>query len=149
MKSRVFVGMGSSQGNSKNILQGAFFALQTIDPNARVSEFYKNAAWGGVAKNTFYNAVCEMHAEHSPEDFLHMLHTIEKAFGRTRHTKWDDRTLDLDILFFGDLTIQTETLQIPHAGVWDRESVQVPLRQLVDEKTLNFLRSIPIVISKK
>lgn len=142
MKSRVFVGMGSSQGNSKNILQGAFFALQTIDSDARMSALYENAPWGGVAKNTFYNAVCEMHVEHSAEEFLHILHTIEKAFGRTRHAKWDDRTLDLDILFFGDLVMHTETLQIPHSGVWERESVQVPLRQLVDAQTLNFLQKI-------
>lgn len=123
--------MGSSIGNKKDIIQAAFVALQTMDQNARLSVLYENEAWGGVAKNTFVNAVCELHTELSPQNFLEYLHTIEKAFGRTRMQKWEDRTLDLDILFFGTEKIQTPTLTIPHPGIMERESVLVPLKNLI------------------
>ncbi len=133
--------MGSNLGNREEILNGAFFALKTIDPMAQISSFYENEAWGGVALHPFLNAVCQLSTGLSPEELLVRLQTIENAFGRERVVKWGDRTLDLDILLFGDLHINSETLQVPHHGIWNRESVMIPLKELVGEDELMRLKT--------
>ncbi len=66
----------------------------------------------------------------SPYALLDELHRIENACGRVRQKRWDDRTLDIDIIFFGDKTINGETLTIPHPDYKNRDFVLKPLKQI-------------------
>lgn len=142
MKTTVYVGIGSSIGNKKNIIMGAFYALQTIDLNAKLSILYENEAWGGVAKNMFINAVCRFETYLDPENLLKKLQQIEYSFGRESNTHWADRTLDLDILWYGTQKIQTSTLTIPHIGAWERDSVLIPLESITTQKQRDELKKI-------
>lgn len=76
-----------------------------------------------MAENTFLNAVCILETDLPPSELLVQLQSIEKQFDRTREKRWEDRTLDLDILYYGDRVIDTSELQIPHPEIQKRDFV--------------------------
>lgn len=133
----VYLGLGSSEGDTLEkelIISESFEEIKKwgkSEKNGKISSFYYSEPWGGVAKNMFVNAVCCIETHISPEKLLEKIHQLEKKFGRVRKKKWGDRTLDIDILLYGNQKINTEKLIIPHKYMWERDFVFQPLKELV------------------
>ncbi len=94
----------------------------------------KNPPYGDIAQNEFSNAVWEIAVGNkTSQELLQILQTVETEHQRTRNKKWEDRTLDLDILMYGDEILKTETLTLPHPEISKRVFVLQPWTELVDE----------------
>lgn len=132
---KVWLGLGSNLGNSQQILQGAWKALGN-DPNVFLivlSSPFTSAPVGMESDNHFVNAVGMVETKLDPSSLLRLLQEIEKGFGRntkTGSTGYQDRLLDLDILYFGDTESNTRELQVPHPQVANRLFVLTPLMEI-------------------
>lgn len=132
----VFIALGSNLGDRLANLKSARQAL-TEHPQITVmdsSQLYETEPYGNVEQDDFLNAAVKIETDLSPEDLLTCIHQIEAALGRKRLIHWGPRTIDLDILLFDDLQIQTEKLTIPHAELTKRSFVLVPLRDIFHDK---------------
>jgi len=131
------VAVGSSLGDRRAHLATALSGLRDIDGLRlrRASPIYETAPVGGVAERRFLNAVLELTATpglaRDPEAVLARLHRIEARAGRRRSQRWEDRTLDLDLVLWGTRVIDTPTLVVPHPELARRRFVLQPLADLV------------------
>src|SRR3989338_3147236 len=111
---KAFIGLGSNLGDKKkNLLQ----ALQLLEAKARVrrgSSFYETEPVGLEQQDWFLNAVAEIETRLSPRELLSFLLSVEEALGRKRVVRWGPRTLDLDLLFYGNQVVDEPGLQVPH-----------------------------------
>jgi 2-amino-4-hydroxy-6-hydroxymethyldihydropteridine diphosphokinase len=124
--------LGSNEGDR---LEHLSRALKLINQKAGVlvtqSAIYVTVAWGNRDQPDFLNQVVCITTDLSPEQLLKALLSIEQEIGRTRSgTKWMQRIIDLDILFYNDLVMTTEELTIPHPFLQDRKFVLVPLLEI-------------------
>ncbi len=126
--------LGSNMGNSQAILEAAIATLaQTpgIFLEAR-SNWYKTKALGPPQPD-YLNGCVTLQVEMLPQELLESLLKIERQFGRVRQERWGPRTLDLDLLLYDDLIVDTPNLQIPHPGMRDRAFVLVPLAEIASD----------------
>ncbi len=114
----VLLSVGASQRYSRHLLC-AFYELTLVFPNILVSEGRKTAAWGDKSHSDFINYIAFMKADMSAESLLFFLKEIEKRCKRQPRTRWQEREVDLDILFYEDASIDLPHLHIPHPG-WSR-----------------------------
>lgn len=129
----VYVGLGANLAQPVQQLERAVLALQGIKDTklVQVSSFYGSKPMGPQDQPDYVNAVAALHTLLSAEELLTELQQIELKQGRQRKDeRWGPRTLDLDILLFGDQVIQTERLTVPHYGMKVREFVLYPLAEL-------------------
>lgn len=129
---KVYLSVGSNMGNREEHLQKALERLQqerTIR-GIRVSDWIETEPYGYLKQDSFLNAAVELETIESPDSLLKILQRIETEGGRERTIHWGPRTIDLDIVLFGDVIMQTETLTIPHREMHLREFVLRPLAQL-------------------
>ncbi len=149
----VFLSLGSSLEfkniSSEKILKLASEEIKNWEilqnaKNFKISQVIQSNPWGGVAKNIFYNSVIRIDILEniSPEKILEKIQAIEKKFGRTRNIHWGDRTLDIDIIFFGSEKISTKNLTVPHPLWKQRDFVVTPLRQICTEEEFISLSNI-------
>lgn len=135
------IGFGANIGPSLQTLDGAWMRMQThprIHPLV-ISSPYRSRPVGMNSANWFVNAVALIRTTLSPEALLHVLQSIEEVFGRMRHPSASlpqDRTLDLDLLFYADCIIQTETLTLPHPHMAKRLFVLDPLAEIAGDRLL-------------
>ena len=125
------VALGSNLGDSLGILEGALSQLSHIS-GIRVkshSSWYKTKAVG-PSQPDYFNACALLEVEIAPRLLLKKLLFVENQFGRERQEHWGPRTLDLDLLLYEDLILDTPTLQIPHPRMIDRSFVLVPLSEI-------------------
>lgn len=132
---RCFIGLGSNLGDSRSILQQAIVALGKLGVT-KVSRLYASPPMGPQDQPDYLNAVVELHTNLAPLDLLDELQRIENESGRVRLRRWGERTLDLDLLFYGDQSIQNERLTVPHVGIQDRDFVVLPLLDLTQDLTI-------------
>lgn len=127
-----YLGLGSNLGDRKAYLDGAVKALgERPDCRVeRVSAYLETKPYGGVEQGDFLNACLRLRTLLAPEELLERLHEIEQAAHRERIIRWGPRTLDLDILLYDDLVLETEDLVIPHPGLPLRDFVLKPLREI-------------------
>jgi len=133
----VFIGLGSNLGQSKDVLHAALLTLNALPDcqTVRCSRLYRSKPMGPQDQPDYLNAVAELKTDMSPVKLLNALQTIETEHGRVRNAlRWGPRTLDLDILLYSDLKIQSERLTIPHIGIAQRRFVLYPLQELVGPK---------------
>lgn len=129
---RVYIGLGSNLGNPEaNIRE----ALEMLDRRTEikviaVSSLYLTEPVGLEDQPWFYNCVAELETELAPEQLMDILQSIENGLGRVRTIRWGPRTVDLDILLFGKLTIDNERLIVPHPRMQERSFVMVPLDEI-------------------
>lgn len=95
------------------------------------SSIYQTAAWGVPDQPDFLNQVIICSTSLSPSETLKRAMIIELSLGRQRHEKWNARTIDIDILFFGDQVIELDNLQIPHPEIPNRRFTLEPLAEIV------------------
>ena len=132
---RVWLGLGSNLGDSQSILQQAWHDLGKDERITLIvlSLPYVTEPVGMESDNLFLNAVGILETDHTPESFLALLQQVEKAFGRASKTGqngYQDRLLDLDILYYDDCVINTETLLLPHPHIAKRLFVLAPLSEI-------------------
>ena len=131
-RSVAYVGMGSSLGDRHAYLDKAKELIRE-DPlvlSVRESARTETAPYGGVAKNSFINSALRVETLHTPEGLLGLLMRVERECGRTREVHWGDRTLDLDLLLFGDEVRSEGDLILPHPEMTRREFVLAPLADI-------------------
>jgi 2-amino-4-hydroxy-6-hydroxymethyldihydropteridine diphosphokinase len=132
---RVFVGLGSNQGERHAQLTAALAALDALQDTrvVRVSAFVESPAWGVKDQPAFVNAVAELSTALEPEALLAELKRIETALGRTPRYAWGPREIDLDIILFGRRRIASATLTVPHRHCLERAFVMAPLAEIAPE----------------
>ncbi len=96
----------------------------------KISSLYKTAPVGYEAQADFLNGVVAIETSLSPYPLLHTLKDIETAVGRKHRARWGPREIDLDILIYGDISLQTSDLTIPHPEMHLRHFVLVPLIEI-------------------
>ncbi|PRO64414.1 2-amino-4-hydroxy-6-hydroxymethyldihydropteridine diphosphokinase [Alkalicoccus urumqiensis] len=135
MTVRAFIGLGANIGDPVTQLEEA---LELLDKHAdidvvRVSSFYQTAPVGVLDQPDFTNACCEISTSLQPLDLLSFLQEVEQELGRIREKRWGPRTLDLDILLFGEENIKLESLIVPHPRMHERAFVIVPLAEIAPD----------------
>lgn len=125
------IALGSNLGDSEQTIETALIRLDQLDGMEVVvrSHLYKTAPVGPPQPN-YINACAIVHTHFSPEQVLQILLTTEASFGRIRRERWGPRTLDLDLLLYGDLILDTPTLTLPHPRMHERAFVLVPLEEI-------------------
>jgi 2-amino-4-hydroxy-6-hydroxymethyldihydropteridine diphosphokinase len=126
--------LGSNLGDSSAILEAAIVMLAKT-PGITVtsqSSWYRTAPIGPPQPD-YLNGCVILEVQLTPHDLLQTLLSIENQFGRERRERWGPRTLDLDILLFDNLIIDTPTLQIPHPRMTERAFVLVPLAEIAPD----------------
>ncbi len=149
----IFIGVGSSIGDAEKTFKQAQVFLQNKGICVlKKSKNLKNAPQGGVAQNQFTNAVWQLEfaetrwektnwyllPQHRRQKLkayklLKKLQAVEKKAQRERVKRWDDRTLDLDILMFHQLVLRKQRLLVPHPLIFERDFVLRPWQELVDK----------------
>ena len=123
---KVVIALGSNIGDTNSHLHHAIAELEkSIDVKA-VSSFYKTAPVGGPAQDDYLNAVLVAESDMDPLDLLVIMQEIEVMAGRTRDVHWGPRTLDLDLISFGDHKIDEPHLELPHPRAHERTFVLEP-----------------------
>ena len=132
---KVFVGLGSNLDEPLLQLKKAIERLKNISDTELldVSKFYLSAPMGPQDQPDYINAVVKLKTKLSAEDMLNELQEIENSHGRIRTERWGARTLDLDILLYGQDVINTKRLTVPHSGISERNFVLYPLKDLVED----------------
>lgn len=134
-RERAYLALGSSLGDKKGYLDFAVKELASTRGITikKVSSYSESAPYGGVAHNTFLNACTEIETYLPPRALLHEIQRIEAAGERIRTLRWDDRTLDIDIIFYGSQVICEDGLTIPHADYMNRPFVIEPLKEIAPD----------------
>ncbi|WP_222564811.1 2-amino-4-hydroxy-6-hydroxymethyldihydropteridine diphosphokinase [Novilysobacter antarcticus] len=137
-----FVGLGSNLGDSAAIMREAFAALGGI-PRTEVlatSRLYRTPAWGMTDQPDFLNAVGMLRTELPPQALLRALLEIEREAGRVRlddgSDRWGPRTLDLDLLLYGDRVVDEPGLTVPHPHLHERAFALLPLLEIAPDATI-------------
>lgn len=134
MQTEVVLSLGGNKGDREKLLFRAIEQLNDHFQLLKVSKIYETAAWGGVAKGDFLNQIAVISTEMEPKEVLEIIQEIEKDLGRTREEPWGDRTMDIDILYFGSQVVDSEILKIPHPFISKRRFILVPLNELLPDK---------------
>lgn len=130
-----FVGVGTNLGDRASNIENAIEALKLL-PNTvveAVSNIYETEPWGLKEQPNFLNGVIKLKTELSPSALLGALLGIEAAMGRVREIKNGPRVLDLDLLVYDNVTMNTPELVLPHPFMLEREFVLKPLTELTSE----------------
>lgn len=131
----VYIGFGSNIGDRLAHIQNAIHALSKTEGIAlqKISSVYKTDPVGYEAQAEFLNGVAAIQTDLPPLSLLHALKDIEITVGRQHRIHWGPREIDLDILIYGDMCLQTEKLVIPHPEMHLRRFVLVPLAELAPD----------------
>lgn len=132
---RAFIGLGSNLGDPEAEVLSAFEEIAAVQGVllCKRSSLYRTAPVGCSAQPDFINAVAELRTVLAPLRLLDALHAIERRHGRVRHFRNSARTLDLDILLYGDLRCQSEELVLPHPRAHERAFVLHPLLEIAPD----------------
>ena len=123
--------LGSNLGNRAALLAAARQELATTAGNiVAASGLYETAAWGREDQPAFLNQALALRTQLRPEALLAACQAAEQHAGRQRLEHWGSRTLDVDILLFGEEIIDTPTLQVPHPRLAERRFALVPLAEI-------------------
>ncbi|NNG80957.1 2-amino-4-hydroxy-6-hydroxymethyldihydropteridine diphosphokinase [Acinetobacter sp. ANC 5378] len=146
MSTVTYIGLGSNLGNSRQILLEAVQKLATLG-TVKTSKLYQSPPMGPQDQPNYLNAVVQLETDLAPLLLLDELQRFEQESGRVRLRRWGERTLDLDLLVYGQEHIQNERLTVPHVGLLERDFVVIPLLDLdanIQIKTQR-LKDLPVV----
>lgn len=131
---RVFVGLGANLGDAADTVRAALERLAALPGTTLIasSSLYRTAPVEATGPD-YINAIAELRTRLSPQAFFAQLMTLEQEFGRQRPFRNAPRSLDLDLLLFGEREIRTDQLCVPHPRMWQRAFVLVPLAELAPD----------------
>ena len=131
----VYISIGSNIGDRE---ENCRKAIKLLKENGialkRESSLYETEPWGVKNQPKFINMAIEVETDKEPEELLRVLKEIEKEIGRKESVKWGPRVIDLDIIFYNDLILKTENLEIPHPLLHERDFVLKPLCEIAPDK---------------
>lgn len=134
MNSKVYFGLGSNVGESKNTIAKAIIELNNKGFKLKAkSSFYETKAYGNVNQNNFINSVILCETELDFEQTFVLIKGIEKKLGRLERERWGPREIDIDILLFNNLVFSNTLLTIPHPEIIKRDFVIKPLLEINSE----------------
>lgn len=130
----VYIGVGSNLGDRRGYIKSAIEMLirsERVKVN-KISQLHETEPVGGPPQGRFLNGAIKIKTDLPARELLSLLLEIENALGRKRGAKNSPRTIDLDILTYGDLRIKEEGLVIPHPRMNEREFVRRPLSEILE-----------------
>lgn len=133
---RAYVGLGGNVGDVEETMMEALMAIDGL-PQTSIraqSRLYRSPPWGRTDQDDFINAVVELRTRLAPRVLLDYLLEVESRFGRVRGEgdKWGPRTLDLDLLVFGEEILDLPGMHVPHPHLHERAFVLVPLAEIAN-----------------
>jgi 2-amino-4-hydroxy-6-hydroxymethyldihydropteridine diphosphokinase len=129
----VFLLLGSNLGNRKQNLEQAIQKINlSCGSIVKQGSFYETAPWGKLEQANFLNVAVEISTLLNPKQLLQNTLKIEEEMGRIRlpQNQWGERLIDIDILYFGDMIVNEENLQIPHPRIAQRRFALVPMAEI-------------------
>ncbi len=135
MRCQSFLLLGSNIGDRLSYLKAARRSIENNDTSIiKVSKIYETDAWGKRDQANFLNQAIEVHTILSPIELLQHCQKIESKLARERKEKWGPRTIDIDIMYYENLIIETEELSIPQKNLENRSFALSPLHDLCPKK---------------
>ncbi|HEY9253731.1 MAG TPA: 2-amino-4-hydroxy-6-hydroxymethyldihydropteridine diphosphokinase [Stenotrophomonas sp.] len=132
-----YIGLGANLGDAEATVRAALVALAAL-PETRLlagSRLYRTPAWGRLDQPAFINAAAALETGLAPEALLEQLLALERSHGRERldGERWGPRTLDLDVLLYGDAVIDSPRLRVPHPHLHERAFALLPLAEIAPQ----------------
>jgi len=134
-KTTAFLGLGGNIGDPRAAMAAALSAIEA-DPDTHisaVSSLYRTPPWGKTDQPDFLNAVARVETGLRARALLQLGLSTETALRRVRRERWGPRLIDIDVLVYGDATIDEDGLQVPHPRMGDRAFVMVPLAEIAPD----------------
>ncbi|MDD3667902.1 MAG: 2-amino-4-hydroxy-6-hydroxymethyldihydropteridine diphosphokinase [Bacteroidales bacterium] len=132
---KIVLGFGSNLGDREEYILSAYRLLEKeLGVLIKKSSFIETSPWGFESDNSFINSVAVFETKKTPLEALEICNKIEKELGRQRnpeHKGYQNRTIDIDILFYEDIVLDTPTLKIPHPLIAERDFVLTPLKEIL------------------
>lgn len=126
--------LGSNLGDSRKYISEAIKSIsEQVGEITAASSLYQTASWGNIEQPDFLNQVIKIKTKLLPQQLLKKILVIEENFGRQRIQKWGSRTIDIDLLFYGNQIIRDENLVVPHPYLHLRRFTLMPLVELSPE----------------
>jgi len=146
----VYIGLGSNLDDPKYQVQQAILALKQLPKTqwGQVSSLYASKPQGPQDQPDFVNAVAQLQTQLSPHELLAHLQEIEQQQGKVKVRHWGERVIDLDILLYDNLQINTEDLMIPHPQMHLRDFVLIPLAEISPNQILPGLGKVTDLVSQ-
>ena len=133
--SRLYLGLGSNLGNREALINQAIDLIgKRVGKVVRISSFVETEPWGFKSEHRFINAVCLVETEKRPLDCLHETQRIEQQLGRRRKSRkgiYHDRPIDIDLLLYDDVHMESLELTLPHPHIEERDFVRIPLEEIM------------------
>lgn len=133
-----YLSLGTNLGDKHgNIGEAIRLIGERVGDVLRVSSYLETEPWGFVSDNSFVNACVKVQTTLTPMELLDATQQIEHDMGRTRKSTdghYHDRIIDIDILLYGDITVDEPRLKIPHPLMNERDFVKIPLNEIKDEE---------------
>ena len=131
----VYLSLGSNVGDRAGHLQSALTRIQLDDRMdvLRVSDCYETAPWGVAEQSPFVNIAAEIETAYRPLELLNAAKSIERDLGRRSGPRWGPRLVDIDIVLWGEMILETPELWIPHRHFHERRFVLEPLAQIAPD----------------
>ena len=126
----VFIGIGANLGSVRENFARALRSMEKYARLVAVSSLYESDPVGLRDQPRFTNAVIKLETELSPFELLERLKATEKEIGRKKTARWGPRVIDLDIIFYGEVVINTDSLVVPHPRAHERRFVLEPLLEI-------------------
>ena len=126
--------LGSNVGDRLNYLTLSKTAIQNYLGSILLSSnIYETEPWGIDNQDSYLNQVVAVQTDRTPNDLLDKIHLIERELGRIRRVHYGPRTIDIDILYYGERIIDIENLKIPHSHIQKRRFILVPLSEILPQ----------------
>ncbi|MDY4789214.1 MAG: 2-amino-4-hydroxy-6-hydroxymethyldihydropteridine diphosphokinase [Bacteroidales bacterium] len=132
---KIVLAFGSNLGDKEEYILAAYRLLEEeLGELIKKSSFIETSPWGFESENSFINSVAEFETKKTPFEALEICNKIEKELGRERNPEYkgyQNRTIDIDILFYENIVLDTPTLKIPHPLIEERDFVLIPLKEIL------------------
>lgn len=137
----IFLLLGSNLGERLAILESARQHIAgRVGTISAQSSIYETAPWGVLDQPAFLNQVLRVETEFAPEEVLRIILDIEHELGRIRYERWGARVIDIDLLYYSDLVLDTARLTLPHPRLQDRRFTLIPLAEIAPDYVHPLLR---------
>lgn len=135
----VALGLGSNVGDKRRNIARALESMATegILRNIETSRLYRTEPWGPVEQDWYVNACAVGLTNLDPVKLLARLKALETALGRVETIRWGPRVIDIDVLYYGELRLETPALRLPHPELLNRGFVLVPLAELRPDRLIH------------
>ncbi len=132
---KVFLGLGSNLGNRVEYIEKAIAEIGFLK-NTKVikkASLYETEPWGFTEQPDFINSAVEIETSLSAQELFNEVKSIEQKLKRQSKGKWQEREIDIDILFYGNEIIRSEKINIPHKEIENRKFVMIPMNELAPD----------------